>query len=354
MHAAAAEVGEHLTSYIIRRACTDSPMWDNGQRPGGPLTCASYAQQFCESGAFTADTSWASGAAFNHPERHCCACGKRQVDVEAAQDQLAKKDQSAAAVLARKRWYEGLTVAGRRNLALDSRNLSAALLWARTHDPEARDSQHLPIQNPSPSPNPICSTSTRTSTSPGLHRRAEWLRRVVTPDGYVRVRELPTARSKRCLTRLHPRRWERRRVHPKRSSLVTTRTAHSRVEGQARDAGRGAGAMSHRVRAKLTVTFPIEHGSIFLHSGCVVVSLVSLLRVSSRPPLLCVRKPCRFGRAREPSRNVVDFPRASTWLSDYTSIFNSHSMAMRNNNKQHQHCERSTTITIYYTPVFKA
>ena len=112
--------------------------------------------------------------------------------------------------------------------------------------------------------------------------------------------------------------------------------------------------MSHRVRAKLTVTFSIEHGSIFLHSGCVVVSLVSLLRVSSRPPLLCVRKPCRFGRAREPSRNVVDFPRASTWLSDYTSIFNSHSMAMRNNNKQHQHCERSTTITIYYTPVFKA
>ena len=58
------------------KRCTDTPGWDNGPRPGGPLSCVQYANLYCMNGAFREHMSWTSGAAFNYPEQNCCACGK--------------------------------------------------------------------------------------------------------------------------------------------------------------------------------------------------------------------------------------------------------------------------------------
>ena len=55
--------------------CEDTPGWTNGDRPGGALVCADYvARGHCAGGQVL--TSWAAGASFNHPQKHCCACGK--------------------------------------------------------------------------------------------------------------------------------------------------------------------------------------------------------------------------------------------------------------------------------------
>ena len=57
--------------------CRDHPSWNNGPRPGGALDCAAYvAKGYCRDGAFVPGMDWTGGEAFNHPERHCCACGK--------------------------------------------------------------------------------------------------------------------------------------------------------------------------------------------------------------------------------------------------------------------------------------
>ena len=57
--------------------CHDTPGWTNGPRPGGALGCAEYAEKFCTGFGLAVGAAWAGGAAFNHPERHCVACGKK-------------------------------------------------------------------------------------------------------------------------------------------------------------------------------------------------------------------------------------------------------------------------------------
>lgn len=53
-------------------ACVDEPLWHNGHN----ATCATYMQSaMCVNGALAPSASWASGAAFNWPERNCCGCG---------------------------------------------------------------------------------------------------------------------------------------------------------------------------------------------------------------------------------------------------------------------------------------
>ena len=55
--------------------CQDEASWNNGPRPGGPLGCEDYVRRgYCRDG--TVVQSWTVGAAFNSPERHCCACGR--------------------------------------------------------------------------------------------------------------------------------------------------------------------------------------------------------------------------------------------------------------------------------------
>ena len=50
----------------------DEPLWHNGHN----ATCATYMQSaMCVNGALAPSASWASGAAFNWPERNCCGCG---------------------------------------------------------------------------------------------------------------------------------------------------------------------------------------------------------------------------------------------------------------------------------------
>jgi len=57
--------------------CADTRGWTNGDRPDGPLGCADYeARRYCNEGFVLVAAAWAAGAQFNHPERHCCACGK--------------------------------------------------------------------------------------------------------------------------------------------------------------------------------------------------------------------------------------------------------------------------------------
>ena len=55
--------------------CEDTAGWTNGDRPGGALSCGDYVSKgHCASGRLL--TAWAGGSAFNHPQQHCCACGK--------------------------------------------------------------------------------------------------------------------------------------------------------------------------------------------------------------------------------------------------------------------------------------
>jgi len=70
-------------------ACEDSPHWTNGYiacanqltekdgcTPGG-LTCAGYVGQgYCKEGKAAPGWEHTVGAMYNHPELHCCACGK--------------------------------------------------------------------------------------------------------------------------------------------------------------------------------------------------------------------------------------------------------------------------------------
>lgn len=57
--------------------CADEPRWHNGPRPGGALTCAAYEQRrYCQNGQIVNEFDWTRGAAFNFPERACCACGR--------------------------------------------------------------------------------------------------------------------------------------------------------------------------------------------------------------------------------------------------------------------------------------
>ena len=61
-----------LKSDTLRPGCSDDATWDNfsGKR------CGDYAAEWCSGGRFNIGAEWTSGAQFNHPERHCCACGK--------------------------------------------------------------------------------------------------------------------------------------------------------------------------------------------------------------------------------------------------------------------------------------
>ena len=64
--------------------CSDSPGWTNGPRPGGALDCAAYeVRGYCKDGGFVGGFEWTGGPRFNHPERACCACGKRAAASEA-------------------------------------------------------------------------------------------------------------------------------------------------------------------------------------------------------------------------------------------------------------------------------
>jgi hypothetical protein len=64
-------------AYTMRDVCRDNPSWNNGPRPGGPLDCAAYeAKGYCKDRTFAKGFEWTGGKPFNHPERHCCACGK--------------------------------------------------------------------------------------------------------------------------------------------------------------------------------------------------------------------------------------------------------------------------------------
>eukprot|EP00962_Isochrysis_galbana_P046439 scaffold18690_cov121-Isochrysis_galbana.AAC.1 len=52
--------------------CTDQPGWDNGYGK----TCGEYeVEKHCASGTVVPGQEWTTGAAFNYPERACCACG---------------------------------------------------------------------------------------------------------------------------------------------------------------------------------------------------------------------------------------------------------------------------------------
>ena len=63
-------------SVLSRMHCRDQPGWHNGHRSGGALDCEAYAQLgYCQHGNII--QLWASGAAFNHPERACCVCGRQ-------------------------------------------------------------------------------------------------------------------------------------------------------------------------------------------------------------------------------------------------------------------------------------
>ena len=53
-------------------SCTDTHGFDNGSGK----TCADYAALWCKAGRFRPGAEWTGGAAFRHPERNCCACGK--------------------------------------------------------------------------------------------------------------------------------------------------------------------------------------------------------------------------------------------------------------------------------------
>ena len=57
--------------------CVDDATFDNGSG----ATCAAYSQ-WCADGGARPGSEWALGAQFNHPERHCCACGKKGEDAE--------------------------------------------------------------------------------------------------------------------------------------------------------------------------------------------------------------------------------------------------------------------------------
>ena len=53
--------------------CADTPGWENhsGKK------CHDYVtERWCVGKHFTVGKEWTSGAQFNFPERHCCACGK--------------------------------------------------------------------------------------------------------------------------------------------------------------------------------------------------------------------------------------------------------------------------------------
>ena len=53
-------------------ACADDKNWKN---PSG-YDCSDYAKRWCENGKARAGQEWTLGKSFNHPENHCCACGK--------------------------------------------------------------------------------------------------------------------------------------------------------------------------------------------------------------------------------------------------------------------------------------
>eukprot|EP00965_Chrysotila_dentata_P132517 4382182-Pleurochrysis_carterae.AAC.3 len=52
--------------------CTDTASWNDGRGRG----CSVFAMSYCRAGGFRIGADWASGAAYNFPERNCCECGK--------------------------------------------------------------------------------------------------------------------------------------------------------------------------------------------------------------------------------------------------------------------------------------
>ena len=67
--------------------CVDEPNWDNGPRPGGPLSCSAYVSKgFCRRGEFVSGFEWASGQSYNFPEKSCCACGRANIELPKVED----------------------------------------------------------------------------------------------------------------------------------------------------------------------------------------------------------------------------------------------------------------------------
>lgn len=78
----------HLES---RFQCRDSPHWVNVDprwnftRQGGNLGCVAYERRgYCLDGKILPGSEWTGGMAYNHPERHCCACGAQPEATTAA------------------------------------------------------------------------------------------------------------------------------------------------------------------------------------------------------------------------------------------------------------------------------
>ena len=56
--------------------CRDTPNWNNGPRPGGPLACTSYRDKgYCRHRRLSNGYKWTGGERFNYPEFNCCICG---------------------------------------------------------------------------------------------------------------------------------------------------------------------------------------------------------------------------------------------------------------------------------------
>jgi SAM-dependent methyltransferase len=74
----------------VEAGCLDTPGWTNGINE---LKCDDYGIKlgqklgFCSNGGVVAGKEWALGAKHNHPDRHCCVCGKSIA--QAAQQEVA-------------------------------------------------------------------------------------------------------------------------------------------------------------------------------------------------------------------------------------------------------------------------
>ena len=68
--------GPERESRTASNTCSDTPGWTNPYGYG----CGAYKRYWCAGGGSRRGQAWALGKAFDHPEAHCCACGKVKLD----------------------------------------------------------------------------------------------------------------------------------------------------------------------------------------------------------------------------------------------------------------------------------
>ena len=115
--------------------CRDTPNWNNGPRPGGPLTCTSYREKgYCRHRHFTIGYEWTGGALFKFPEFACCICGGGTVLSDSSSIQSKRASESSVAVTTGRCRCPGISMCSNYSMAdallrIPDRLLDATSPW---------------------------------------------------------------------------------------------------------------------------------------------------------------------------------------------------------------------------------